>query len=715
MNFLITILFIILSIVSLNAQQKEHNVKVGLALSGGGANGIAHIGVLQALEEQGIEIDAIAGASMGSIVGGLYAAGYSPADIQVLVNEIKWDKIFMNKPKQESILVSEQLGLMDPLIRLRFDFWDLYIPSGLNNGQRISDLLFKLTAPANYQSRANFDSLKIPFRALAVDASTGETLALDRGELSQAIHASMAIPVYFQPVQFQDKILLDGGITNILPADIVKEMGADVVIASDVVKLFPIGEKPKHVLDIAEHSIDIASRKLKNIKQQDADLIIKPKLESHSSFDYTNLDSLIQRGYEKTISKMDTIKQIIQYSPSNRAPKNDSNKNKKLSNAIIKDIITVGNKKVRSSLILREFNLKNGTKYNHLKVQQGIENVYATGLFEKVWLELTSHKHNTVTINIHVLEKYPRTINFGLNYNNMIGLSGMAQIVHFNLFGWGERFMPFARFSSINKKGGVTIVNDRLFATPITIQNEFYYENQTPFIYNQAGNNISNLTVDKWTYRFGMGVQPIRKLLIMSGIILIDSKIHNNQTLQLEGEYLRYGNWFETIIYDNTNQRYHPTRGIYFEIRSEQSFTSYYGAKSYIKTKMKLDYYYPLDSKQIIKMNLLAGIIQNSPPIYEKFRVGGIQNFPGFNFNELWFENVWSINIGYEINLYKSLYFLTGLNIAQGSDSFLKTNDPVSGMLFSVRAESPIGPFSISCGLSQENRSRLYASYGYSF
>jgi len=182
----------------------ENKFKVGLALSGGGARGIAHIGVIQALEQEGIPIDIIAGASMGSIVGGLYAAGYSSSEQRVIVKQIDWKGIFNQQPAPEAELISKRYGIMKPLIRFRFKFWEIYIPLGLNNGQRISDELFQYTSAPNFAAGSNFDSLTVPYRAMAVGASSGEVLALGKGELAQAIRASTAIPFVFSPARLRE-------------------------------------------------------------------------------------------------------------------------------------------------------------------------------------------------------------------------------------------------------------------------------------------------------------------------------------------------------------------------------------------------------------------------------------------------------------------------------------------------------------------------------
>ncbi|MDW7681395.1 MAG: patatin-like phospholipase family protein, partial [bacterium] len=338
--------------------------KVGLALSGGGARGIAHIGAIIALEEEGIPIDLIAGTSMGSIVGGLYAAGYSGEEMRWLVRQIDWQAIFKQKPDPSAEFVSEQYGVLKPLLRLRFKFWELYLPFGLNNGQRISEELFRHTAAANFAAHANFDSLVVPYRALAVDIATGEVLALSQGDLAQAIHASMAIPFVFYPARVGERLLVDGGVLNILPTDVVQEMGADVIVAVDLEQLFPLGKEPKHFSDVAIHTLDITIRELKKDNVALADVLVEPDLGDHSAYSYSNFDFLIEQGYRATMAKMETIKRLIPKSAIDKTNESRKLDLSLLEQAVVGKISIVGREKVRPPVILREFPLKKGDSFD---------------------------------------------------------------------------------------------------------------------------------------------------------------------------------------------------------------------------------------------------------------------------------------------------------------------------------------------------------------
>ena len=208
--------------------------RVGLVLSGGGARGAAHIGVLKVLEEQRIPIHAIAGTSMGAVVGGLYASGLSAADIVTLIESDEWraaftepaprDRLsFRRKSEDQNFLVKFPLGIKSGSFRL---------PKALVSGQRVSQARRRVTFPV--AGRARFDQLPIPFRAVATDLETGDPVVLSDGDLVDAMRASLSAPGVFAPVEIDGRLLVDGGLANNLPVDVAQAMGVDVLIVVDV-------------------------------------------------------------------------------------------------------------------------------------------------------------------------------------------------------------------------------------------------------------------------------------------------------------------------------------------------------------------------------------------------------------------------------------------------------------------------------------------------
>ncbi len=267
--------------------------KIGLALSGGGARGLAHIGVLKVLERHGIRPDFIAGTSMGAIVGGLYAMGFSADEIEDIVRETNWSEAFVDASSRRYQSMRQKALEQNFLIhgRVGFNRGEVQLPLGVLQGQRLQQLLNRITLPAIEVS--DFDRLDIPFRALATDLVTGDEVILAHGSLVEAMRASMSIPGVFAPVERGDMLLADGGMANNLPVSVVQSMGADRVIAVDVsMPLYP-RELLDSVLAISEQITTFLTRN--NTDRQRAlldedDLLIVPNLTQvgSASFDMAN-------------------------------------------------------------------------------------------------------------------------------------------------------------------------------------------------------------------------------------------------------------------------------------------------------------------------------------------------------------------------------------------------------------------------------------------
>lgn len=263
--------------------------RVGLVLSGGGARGAAHVGVLKVLEEQRIPIHAIAGTSMGAVVGGLYASGLSAGEITALIESDEWraaftepaprDRLsFRRKSEDQNFLVKFPLGIKSGSFRL---------PKGLVSGQRVSQALRRVTFPV--AGRAQFDQLPIPFRAVATDLETGDAVVLGSGDLVDAMRASLAAPGVFAPVEIDGRLLVDGGLANNLPVDVAQAMGVDVLIVVDVG--FPLRKRDTldSVTTISNQMLSILIRRGSDAQRErlgTRDILISPDLGEASSFDF---------------------------------------------------------------------------------------------------------------------------------------------------------------------------------------------------------------------------------------------------------------------------------------------------------------------------------------------------------------------------------------------------------------------------------------------
>ena len=277
------------------AQGEAPRPRVGLALSGGSARGIAHVGVLQWLEEHQVPVDAIAGTSSGAFIGGAYATGMSSAEIHDMLRTADWDLIL--RPDIPYALKSQRRKEDDRSYPVKLDAGlrhGFRLQSGLNPGHRIGLLLSRIAFP--YSTVADFDDLPIPFRCVATDLETGGVEVFDHGSLGPAIRASMALPGTFDPVRLGDRLLSDGGILDNTPVDVALKMGVDVVIAVSVSQL-ESGPPAESINGVANRAISIMMRDNEKFRLQLANVVIVPDLEGLSASDFRKSAELVQRGH----------------------------------------------------------------------------------------------------------------------------------------------------------------------------------------------------------------------------------------------------------------------------------------------------------------------------------------------------------------------------------------------------------------------------------
>lgn len=280
---------------------------LALALSGGGARGFAHIGVLEALEESGIPIDGIAGTSIGAIVGGLYASGYSIADLEEMTRSFEWSEILQNAPTRKSLPLSRKGSESTSILEVHFEGTRPYIPSALSAGQRLSSLLVDRINRAPYRGEPDFDYLKVKFAAVSVDVRNGERILFRSGDLAEALFASMAVPLLVAPVRYDHHLLIDGGVAENIPVRAAGELG-DYVIAVDVTMPPVLGSPPYEPWIIANQVTGLMQQNRNRQLLAEADLVITAVPDTLSSFSFDDPAALIEMGYKAAKSAIPKIK-----------------------------------------------------------------------------------------------------------------------------------------------------------------------------------------------------------------------------------------------------------------------------------------------------------------------------------------------------------------------------------------------------------------------
>lgn len=285
--------------------------KIGLALSGGGARCLSQIGVLQVLDENGFSVECIVGTSMGSLFGGLYAAGYSPKEIEQIAKSIDWRSILIDKPPRSTLFFGQKQNRDRLIFQVRFDGLKPSIPRAFTPGQKIQSILTELTMKSQYASGADFDNLRIPFRVVCTDLYSGEKVVLSEGDLAEAIRASLAFPLLFTAVPRDGKLLADGGLVDNIPVDEVRKLKADIVIAVDSSSDLRKPDQLNAPWEIADQVTSIMQRDQNAKSRAQADILIRIESPGRTNMDFSNIDSLIAIGRLEMAAKLPQLRKKI--------------------------------------------------------------------------------------------------------------------------------------------------------------------------------------------------------------------------------------------------------------------------------------------------------------------------------------------------------------------------------------------------------------------
>ena len=457
---------------------------VALVLSGGGARGLAQIGVLKALDEAGIKPDLIVATSMGAIVGGMYAAGYAPDSIASFAREINWERIFTNSARRNQLLVSQKDETADYLLEVLFDknlkiIW----PNALSFGQAFYDYLAPKLAVAQYRASSSFDNLRVPLRIVATDIVAGRRVVFSKGNLATAIRASCGIPLAFSPVNFNGTLLMDGGMSANIPVEpVIEERPDSYIIAVDVTSSLWNKEDLNNPVRLADQLVSIGIAKQKTFEKDLAQAVIVPSLEGCRNTDFSRIDTLIAKGYAAAREHIDRIKSDLSLpqtagtagSAGNGARLADFRQNGPDGSLAwhmdaIKRISIEGNVVTASRTFASAIPLKPGVIPTEASIAKTITSLYATGLFENVNVAMDSAQ----TLHIIVEEKEFLRMRSGLRFDEFHLGEGYIQPAYTNLFGAGVSALLHLQYGLRREKYAFELLSDQLFSSFIAQKLQF--------------------------------------------------------------------------------------------------------------------------------------------------------------------------------------------------------------------------------------------------
>ncbi len=398
--------------------------KVGLVLSGGGAKGLAHIGVLKVIDSLGVKIDYIAGTSMGAIIGGLYASGYSGKELDSIFHEIDFDKLLNDDLPRASKAFYERDNSEKYALTLPFDNFKVKLPSALSRGQNTYNLLSKLTLHVNHIH--NFNELPIPFFCIATNIETGKQLLLDKGNLTEALMASGALPSLFQPVTINEDVLIDGGVVNNYPIDELKTKEMDILIGVDVQDGLLDRTELTSAPDVLIQINNFRTIEAMKTKVEKTDVYIKPNIKSFNVVSFNQGNKIIEAGEVAALSKLNILREL--------SLKNVQTKQraipKLLDSLVINNIDVTGNKKYTRAYVLGKLKFKMNEKISYSNFNKGINNLVATNNFDAFQYELNKTQDKEGYDLVAKLKETKNTtfLKLGLHYDDLYKSAALINV-----------------------------------------------------------------------------------------------------------------------------------------------------------------------------------------------------------------------------------------------------------------------------------------------
>ena len=620
----------------------EERPKVALVLSGGGARGAVHMGVLRVLEKAGVPIDMIVGASYGALVGGLYASGYSADDVARILTSVDWGDISDDRPDRRLLNTTHKQGSDRRLIAVHLEDFTPRLPQGIFAGQKIQQVLDLLTTPATYQAENNFDHLPIPFRTVATDILTGQTLVFKSGTLSKAIRASIAVPGLFTPVEMENTLLVDGGIANNLPVDVALAAGADYVIAVDcATPLRTHKDEVKDFIDIFDQAISFRIEEKKIANRKLAHVLIMPDLDGFETGDFDAAQELIGRGDVATTQQLEGILEDLRQL--NILPSKDVMRTSQLPepfhlkawsglplDVVVHAIAFEGIQQTDADDLRKVLKTPLGKPVALHLVDQDVSRLYATGLFETVGYELLRAGDQT-TLVFTVRQISQSELGFGLHYDQDFQLLALAEFWQRHVVGRGSDF--FVR----GVLGKLKFVESGIYARPVPtlsvrLMAQLHWHSQDRLAFQ---NDMRLGDFEEARYRATVGLQRLFGNWGSARLGYQFERLHIRKSTQLFSEVSENipNVWFDVTL-DTRDKSFLPDHGFFMRWKARRVFAT-------------SDYYHFFgDWAQFVRLHeswTLGiqgqwGYVSEHAPAYDYLYVGGARHFgvasidfPGLN------------------------------------------------------------------------------------
>ncbi|MBC8196550.1 MAG: patatin-like phospholipase family protein [Candidatus Marinimicrobia bacterium] len=697
----------------------NENPKIGLVLSGGGAKGFAHIGALKILDSLEIPIDYIVGTSIGAIAGAMYSVGFSGIEIEQMAHNTNWEAMFTDQVPRRNLPYFEKKDYGKYQLEFRLNKLKPVEPDGFIHGQSALLELNKIFSKQN--KNMDFSQFKIPFKCIATDIITGNEVIIERGVLPKALRASLSIPTIFSPVIWGDSLLVDGGVINNLPTDIVKEMGADIIIAIDVGTPMKNKSQLNGFREIMEQTIGILEYKIEAKNSKLADLIIKPDLKNYKSSDFTNkkINGMVKKGLlatQKNIPELIKIKNELKFI--------EINNNLQIQKHVtIHEIKIFGLKTFSPTFINRLLGISINSKITIEKLNNKINNIYGLGYFKIIEYYFEENNNKTDLI-LKIIEQPENKLRFGIKWDHehQIIITSNVQLSN----------IPFSgvRFENQFTFGGIRHNQLNIYYPSKTLNYPIY-----PFLriidswqpitkYNNHGKKVATLDYYKQYLSIGFGTTIgnywASEIDYKIGNSTLDSEfeITNIEDILYKHQYFDMAS-FEFVL-DNLNDNLSPQRGVNISISGDYSLK--FGKYSFHTINSFFDSYLPI-KKHAIRNLIYINLVNGNKIPFEYYLINENEKFhagiPRFG---LFGEKLIGIRNEFIYQYKKDIFFHIFYNpivFAQYKELKIQLKN-AGGVMVSLK--SPLGPINLTWSYSPNSlylpthfTTNFYFSAGYEF
>lgn len=705
------------------AQGEQDRLKIGLALSGGGARGGAHVGVLRALEEMNIPVDYVAGTSMGAIIGGLYASGYTADEIEQLLIETDWTKALTDKPARQNRTMRKKDLERQFLIpyRVGFNKGRLQLPLGAIEGQHLDQIFHKMLLPV--VGISDFDDLPTPFRAVATDLVTGEAVVLAEGSLANSLRASMSVPGVFAPVKIDDRLLVDGGMANNLPVSVVREMGADVVIAVDISTPLLTEEQLTSILSVTEQLTSFLTRRTTEAQIAllgPGDILLVPELGDFSSADFEGADEIVHLGYDAAQAASAGLAAL-----SLNAPFSIDRSGKLTEEDYIVSFVEIDNGSVLNDELIRSRIVVDlGEPVDLKALDESVDRIYSLDVFESVTYDLVENEDGERGIVVHAS---PR--DWGPNYLQF-GLELSSDFSEYSEFKLGAAYTR----NALNSLGGELRIigsigrQDEIsfdFYQPIDLKAKWFVQ---PEAYGRRQNfnlwfedvNIAEIQLAGWGAAFGIGrnLSTTNRLRLNYEFARGEAKVITGDPGFILDDRLRVGELDLEFLHDGLDNTWFPTSGtlhrLLYRYASDELGASLDFRQASADGVLALSH-----GKNIFALNYEIGYsFDDKAPFERWYRLGGLGRLSGLAPDQLSGRHIGFAGLTYRrrINSLDLFKVYAGATLEAGNvwnfGNEMRFDDlRYSGSLF-VGVDSPIGPVYFAVGHSDNGDNAVYFYLG---